>query len=188
MKFGQSTNLGRGTRKLTGAGHTLNGEISFRHITALTAILPRPNGSRSSLASAFRSNQSTFFGLATAMADLPQARTTCVCTSTLSFRLMAAKTTEMLLMVGLCSQHCGDQTFLWTKVERSKKVVLGLVARHIIHVPASFAITHRPRVRRAVHNPNGVAPQRLQRRRPVHALACVARTPTASAQGDCQRP
>jgi hypothetical protein len=69
-----------------------------------------------------------------------------------------------------------------------KKVVLGLVARHIVHVPAPFAITHRPRVRRAVHNPNGVAPQRLQRRRPVHALACVARTPAASAKGDCQRP
>ncbi len=65
--------------------------------------------------------------------------------------------------------------------------LMSLVARHIVHVPAPFAITHRPRVRRPVHNPNGVEPQRLQRRRPAQALACVARTPAASAQGDCQR-
>ena len=58
---------------------------------------------------------------------------------------------------------------------------------HIVDVPVSFAITRRPRVRRVVHSPGGVAPQRLQRSRPAHALAFLARTPAASAQGGCQR-
>ncbi len=55
-----------------------------------------------------------------------------------------------------------------------------LVDMHIVHVPTPFAITHRPRVRRAVHNPDGVALKRFQRHRPVHALACLAGTPAAS--------
>ena len=41
MKSRQSTNFGRGTRKWTGAGHTVNGDISFWYIIELTVSLAR---------------------------------------------------------------------------------------------------------------------------------------------------